>query len=275
MRGASWGDEHRLNDGTTTEAGFLPVPSSRHRNIDERREYSSSDQDDLQSDLHRINKKKEKKLQKELTLAVNGPFPLGLKHLTTDDIMRARVNENMILLRAIKQNTTLQQILKNDKLISWDHPLLLAAIKALYKHQIKILSNKGKHNLAARLSQDMKDLLAVLTEDILCLTPEAVYATFTALFTGDTYYTDIYESYMAQRSGTLQEIANRSSALPWNFKYCIGYNFKIGGCERSSCNYLHKCPFHSQPVPKHKAMECDDNPNKWKESDYKNGFDLI
>ena len=57
---------------------------------------SSSSEDDLASDLKRVNDKKDEKLNEDITIAVNTALSLGLKYLITDDIARAPANGTAI-----------------------------------------------------------------------------------------------------------------------------------------------------------------------------------
>ena len=218
--------------------------------------------------MHRINKKKDKKLNKDITIAVSTPLTLGIKYLITDNIARAGPNETAILLRAIKPVTaTVTAVLKNEKLLDWDHPLLLAAIKAVSDHQIDSLKSRKKYKLSKKLEDDKKSLIDLLIEDQLLLTPKTVHATFNALFTKDPHYTNILDLYKQQRSHILSEPQNRQKSLARITGYCIGYNFK-SDCDNQSCAYSHHCLLHNEPQ-QHKTMNCANNPNKWKRSPQK------
>ena len=212
--------------------------------------------------MHRINKKKDKKLNKDITIAVSSPLTLGIKYLTTDNIARAGPNETAVLLRAVKPVTaTITMILKNEKLLDWDHPLLLAAIKAILDHQINTLLSRKKYKLANKLTEDKKSLLDLLIEDQLLLTPKTVHATFNALFTKDPHYTNILDLYKEQRTHILSEPQNRQKSLARITGFCIGYNFK-SDCDNPSCAFTHHCLLHNEPQ-QHKTMNCADNPNRW------------
>ena len=151
----------------------------KHKNDVSSSDDDDDDYDDLRSDMHRINRKREKKLLKDITVAVSTPLALGLKYLLTERTARSQSYEAAILLRAIKPVTTdIQQILKNDKLIEWDHPLLTAVIRALYHHHIDVLESRGKTAIASKLKTDLVNLLDLLAEDQLLLTPAAVYSVF-------------------------------------------------------------------------------------------------
>ena len=217
--------------------------------------------------MHRINRRKERKLKKEITVAVTTPLALGLKYLITENAARSRSYEKAILLRAIKPRTTnIQQILKNDKLIRWDHPLLNAVIKIMYRHQISTLKDRNKTSVANKLEQDLEDLLKLLAEDELLLTPESVYSIFNSLFTRNPEYVQVLKMYTTQRPQFLAEQQNRSSSIARVTGYCIGYNFKMDGCANTNCPFYHRCIFHNE-IQQHQSMQCSDNPNRWKQSD--------
>ena len=185
----------------------IDPPKRRRKKKDNSDSSSSSSEDELQSDLYRIHLKKENKLRKDITIAVNSPLALGLKYLSTDNIARASSNESAILLRAIKPNsTTLNMVLKNDKLLEWDHPLILVSVKAVLIHQINLLKTKRKNKLADKILSDGKNLMWELIDDQILLTPKSVYAVFNALFTKDTHYTSIFDNYMQERPRVLAEV---------------------------------------------------------------------
>ena len=256
-------------DDTDKDDDNITPPRRRHKN-DKSDTYSSSSSsdDDLASDLKRISDKKEKKLRKDITISVNSPLSLGLKYLITDNIARAASNESAIVLRSIKPVTaTINNILKNNRLLDWDHPLLLAAIKAIFEHQINLLKSRRKEKLAQKLESDAKALICLLVEDQLLLTPRAVHATFNTLFTRDQHCTDILNLYKQQRETILSEAVNRQKSISRITGHCIGYNFK-SDCDNASCGFLHHCILHNDPQ-QHKTMLCNDNPNRWKKPPFK------
>ena len=245
-------------------------PKRRRKKRDSENSSSSSSEDDLQSDLHRIHIKKEKKLRKDITIAINSPLALGLKYLTTDNIARASSNESAILLRTIKPvSATLNTVLKNDKLLEWDHPLLSASVKAVLVHQINLLKTKRKNKLADKLLSDAKDLMWELNDDQLLLTPKSVYAIFNALFTKDPHYTSVLDNYIQERPQFMAEVQNRQSSIARVTGYCLGYNFHGTDCDNQSCKLWHHCLLHNHRM-QHKTMNCNDNPNKWKKVKPKN-----
>ena len=260
---ASNPDKPYNNDDKKDSHSDTPPPKRRHRNKKSDPSSSSSSEDDLASDLKRINDEKDKKLNKDITIAVNTPLSLGLKYLITDDIARAPANETAILLRAIKPVTaTMTAVLKNDRLLEWDHILALNAIQAILEHQIDALRTRKKIKLANKLDEDRKNLMCTLIKDQLLTTPKTIHATFNALFTKDHHFTNIFNLYTQQRDHITGQPENRQKSISRITGHCIGYNFK-SECENNACGYLHHCLLHNEPQ-QHKTMLCNDNPNKWK-----------
>ena len=158
--------------------------------------------------------------------------------------------------------------MKNEKLLDWDHILLLAAIKAIFKHQVIVLKSRKKNKLAKRLRKNSKSLIDLLVEDALLLTPKSLHATFNALLTKDPHYINILDLYQQERPQILSEAQNRQKSIAPLTAYCIGCNFKSGDCDNSSCSYLHCCLLHNDRM-QHKTMNCTDNPNRWKKPSQK------
>ena len=63
-----------------------------------------------------MNDEKNKKLNEDVTIAVNAPLSLGIKNLKFDDVARA---------------PAIKQVLKDDRLPDWDHILLFNAMQTL------------------------------------------------------------------------------------------------------------------------------------------------
>ena len=251
------------DDKSVDSQSDTPTPKRRRRKNSKTDPSSSSSEDDLASDLKRINDKKDKKLNKDITTSVNTPLSLGLKYLITDDVARAPANETAILLRAIKPVTaTMTAVLKNDRLLDWDHMLVLNAIQSMLEHQIDALRARKKHKLADKLDDDRKELMCTLIKDQLLTTPKTMHATFNALFTKDHHFTNILNLYTQQRDHITAQPENRQKSISRITGHCIGYNFK-SECENTSCGYLHHCLLHNEPH-QHKTMLCNNNPNKWK-----------
>ena len=261
-------DNNKNNDTDGDNSEIDPPKRRRRKNDTDSSSSSSSSEDDLVSDLQRISDKKERKLRKDITVSVNTPLSLGLKYLITDNIARAASNESAILLRSIKPVTaTMPNVLKNDRLLDWDHPLILAAIKAILEHHINSLRSRKKEKLADKLQRDTNTLICLLVEDQLLLTPKALHATFNALFTRDHHFTDVLNLYKQQRETILSEAVNRQKSISRLTGHCIGYNFKAE-CENTSCGFLHSCILHNEPQ-QHKTMKCTDNPCRWKKPPFK------
>lgn len=260
----------RKKDDTSPEDDDIALnthPRRRRKKKGDSSSDSSSDDDEFSSDMHKINRKKERKLRKDLTVAVNTPLTLGLKYLITEDPARSQAYEKAVLLRAIKpRSTNIQQILKNDKLIEWDHPLLNAVIRVMFQHQIDQLKTRRKTAVASKLESDLEALLKFLAEDELLLNPPAVYAIFNSLFTKHPEYVHIRSMYTAERTQFLAEQQNRSKSITRLTGICIGYNFKMNGCENTSCQYAHRCVFHNDKI-QHPSMQCSENPNRWKKNE--------
>ena len=193
---------------------------------------------------------------------------LGLKYLITEDVARAPANEAAILLRAIKPVTaTIPAVLKNDRLLEWDHTLLLAAIKTIFQHQVNALRARKKDKLADKLDDDKKELMCLLIDDTLLTTPKTVHATFNALFTKDHHFTNILNLYSNQRNDITLQPENRQRSISRITGHCIGYNFR-SECDNNPCGYWHTCLLHNEPR-QHKTMQCTDNNNRWKKSPVK------
>ena len=102
---ASSPDKPNNDDDEKDSHSDIPPSKRCHRNKKSDQTSSSSSEDDLASDLKRINDEKDEKLNKDVTIAANAPFSLGLKYLTTDEIARAPANETAMLLRAMEPVT--------------------------------------------------------------------------------------------------------------------------------------------------------------------------
>ena len=127
---------------------------------------ATDDDDAFASDMYNINRKKERKLRKDLVIAVNTLFTLGLKCLIT---------EESVSLRAIKlRSFNISQMLKNDELFKWDRPLLNEVIRIMFQHHIDFLNIRRKVAVASMLESDMGALLKLLAVNELLLNPLAV-----------------------------------------------------------------------------------------------------
>ena len=209
-------------------------------------------------------------MNKDISISINNPLTLGLKYLLTDDVSRASANETAILLRAKKPATaTIPAILKNDKLLDWDHILILASIKKMLQHQVDALKARKKDKLAQKLDNDKKDLMCLLIDDTLLSTPKSIHATFNALFTKDHHFTRILDVYSSRRGEIIAQPENRQRSIARMTGYCIGYNFK-SECDNNPCAYLHNCLLHNEPQ-QHKTMLCTDNISRWRKSTNKSG----
>ena len=208
--------------------------------------------------------KRDKKLLKDLAYSVQHPLALGIKQLTTSNPSRASRYTKAVLLRAKKpRTTTLQQILRNDNLLHWDHPLLTVTIKEMMQVQANLFRSQNQLDLANKMINDMKDLLVMLAEDQFILTPDAIYGAINALLAADPSMATITENYRIRRNELAGDHVNVQQSLHRITGACIGYNFKFRGCENNTCSYEHCCLLHSDKQY-HKTMECPDNPNKWK-----------
>ena len=263
-RSAPEGDEKRNTEDNSTALQI------QRKNI----QSNSSEEDiDLLSDFATMQYKKEKKLNKDITTAVNTPLALTLKYFTSDNPVRAAANEAAVLLRAKKPGSaTLYAILKNDKLIKWDHPLLLVSIISAYKHHADIYDQKGYNDLSKKLILDMKELVIMMAEDQILLPPDYMTGVMNSLLSKDAYLYRVLDLYKQSRSDFVAS-ANRQRSIARLDGYCIGYNFK-GSCDNGpTCNYWHYCLLHNDHQP-HATMECSDNPNrnKIKKNNYKNNY---
>ena len=140
------------------------VNSNNNKNNNDDDNNSSSD--DLSTVLAKVTAKRNKKLQRDLTYSVQNPLALGIKQLTMTNASRAARYEKAILLRAKKpRTTTMQQILRDDSLLEWDHPLLTITIKEMLQYQADQYKASNQLLLAQKLLNDMEDLLVMLAED--------------------------------------------------------------------------------------------------------------
>ena len=120
--------------------------------------------------------KREKKLIKDLAYTVQHPLALGIKQLTTSNPSRASRYTKAVLLRAKKPRTTsLQQVLRNDNLLHWDHPLLTITIKEMMQVQANLFRSQNQPQLANKMINDMKNLLVMLAEGGSLRLREAIY----------------------------------------------------------------------------------------------------
>ena len=124
----------------------------------------------------------------------------------------------------------------------------------MFQHQIDSLMIQRKIAVASKL------------EDELLSNPPAVYAIFNSLFTEHTEYVYILSVHSAQRTQFLAEQQNRSKSMTQNTGVCIGNNFKMGGCDDSTCPYSNHCIFHNDAI-QHPSMQCSENPNRWKKNE--------
>ena len=115
------------NDDDEDVANITP-PRKRGKNNGHSVSPLSSD-DDLTSALHRINQKKEKKLNKDGNIVVSSPLTLGLKCLTTDDLAGAGTCETSVSLRAAKSMVArITTIGKSEKSLDLNHPLTVLSM---------------------------------------------------------------------------------------------------------------------------------------------------
>ena len=214
--------------------------------------------------MTRLNNKIEKKLRRDVTLSVNSPLGLALKYLATESAARAASNSQAILQRAIRPNvTTLPKILKNDKLIKWDGPLLLAASQILFEHQIAHLKKLRKHDKVQQLTQVFHTVNKLLIEDVLRVGPQAMYAILSALRTNDPSGLNIQTTYLQQRPEFTSDANNRIRSIANITGICMAYNFKPDGCDTANCPYHHHCIYHQTAQCQHPARRCSHNPTKW------------
>ena len=154
--------------------------------------------------------------------------------------------------------------LKNDRLLDWDHILVINSMQSILEHQIDALRTRKKIKLANKLDENRKDLTCALVKDQLLTTPKTIHATFNALFTKDHHFTNIFNLHGQQRGHITGQPQNRQKSISRMTGHCSGYNFK-SECENTSCGYLHHCSLHNKQQ-QHKTMLCNDNPNKWKKA---------
>ena len=253
------------DDGSGSDSDHEHGPHRRHRKKHRHSDSDSSSDDAESTDIVRIKKKKEKKLRRDANLSITSPLALGLKYLTTESAARAASYEQAILLRAIRpNNTTLPQILKNDKLIKWDDMLVLNAVKKLFSHQVKHLRYHKLKDKASKLYSMGRDVNIMMMEDLLLITATAMYAVMTALWTQDPSGMKICERSQVQSPAFTTDPNNRVRNLADLSGLCIGFNFKFDGCSNPDCPYLHICAFHPTEQLQHPSMRCTKNPNRWK-----------
>ena len=196
---------------------------------------------------------------------ISSPLALGLKYLTTESAARAATYEQAILLRAIRPNsTTLPQVLKNDKLLNWDPLLVLNAVKRMFQHQQKHYQHHDSNSKADKLASMANEIKDMMIEDLLIITPSAMYAVMTAFWTQDPSGMKILQSYTDQRAIFTTDPNNRVRNIASLSGLCIGYNFKFEGCNIQDCPYGHYCAFHPTERIQHPSMRCSNNPNRWK-----------
>ena len=225
----------------------------------------------MSSDILRIKKKKEKKLRRDASLLISSPLALGLKYLTTESAARAASYESAILLRAIKPNTTtLPMVLKNDKLLKWDAVLVLNSVKKMFSHQTKHFKHHNMKNKASSLKSMSSNIKDMMIEDLMLMSPLAMYAVMTAFWTQDPTGLKIQKHYVAQRPSFTTDPNNRIRNLANLSGLCIGYNFKLEGCNITDCPYGHYCAFHPTEQLQHPSMRCTQNHNLWKKRNYNN-----
>jgi len=220
--------------------------------------------------LAALTAKRNKRLQRELTYSVQNPLALGLKQLTQTNASRAARYEKAILLRAKKPRTTsMQQVLKNDSLLEWDHPLLMITIKEMIQYQADQYIASGQQSMAQKLMWDIRELIMMLAEDQFILSPKAIYGALNSILAADPLMTNIADNYRARRMELVGDHVNVQRSIARITGYCIGYNFKFGGCDFNNCGYKHSCLLHDDDRF-HKTMDCPENPNRWKPKNRKN-----
>lgn len=256
------------NDGNDRRDDHDPNGNgpSRHRHGRKKRDESDSSSDDAeQSGLHRMKRKKEKKARRDSALSISNPMALGLKYLINEDASKAASVEKAVLLRAIKPGSiTIEQVFKNPGLLRWDHPLILATTRRMFAHEIQYLMHRGKQNKAQQLSTIAAQLLFMMVDDTIHVSPDAALAAMNAFWDKDPSGFSILDRYQSQRDSYTNNPANRSLNIARLDGLCIGYNFHYEGCNNSDCQYGHYCAFHQSEKVQHPTMRCNDNPNKWK-----------
>eukprot|EP01084_Bolivina_argentea_P004373 8317_1 len=217
------------------------------------------------SDLHRLNKNRDKKFKKNISTSIQSSLTLGLKYLTTNDPSKAAMNEKAILLRCTKPETTsFDNILKTDNIIIYDYPLLIADIRALYEHEIDALKTNGNRKRATLLAEERRSLMDTLAEDALLIPVTSLQKTFRALFTKHPNVFGVLNEYNLLRSGQIAQAQNQNYSIANVTGFCLKWNFK-NKCDNNNCGRRHYCFLHGDSLQSHSGVKCNRNPARWKD----------
>ena len=223
----------------------------------------SSEDEDMEGSLNAlqlINKKKQKKLRKELLTSVTSPLALGIKLIITRNPAMAGMLKQAIMLRAKDPKTaTFNSILKDEEALEWDYPLFLNAILAIFETEIRNATNTGNNTKATKLNKDLFIILKVLIKDSLPIKVTAAKGIWEALLQDQPTLTQTKEIFQAQRQSSLHVADNIAKCINYQMDVCHEYN--LTKCD-GKCKKLHACLMPHEQVTYHPMKYCPKNTAK-------------
>ena len=246
------------NRQSAAEIEPFPATFERAGNED-----GSSEDEDMRGSLNALqlmNKKKQKKLRKELLTSVTSPLALGVKLIITRNPAMAGMLKQAIMQRAKNPKTaTFNSILRDEEALRWDYPLFLNAILAIYETEILTATSAGKANRALKLNQDLYAILKALIKDSLPIKVKAAKGVWEALLQDHPTLTQTKEIFQSQRQTSLHIADNIAKCINYQMDVCHEYNFTK--CD-NKCKKLHACLMPHDQVTYHPARYCPENAAK-------------
>ena len=227
----------------------------------------SSEEEDMGVNLNAlqlINKKKEKKLRKDLLTSVTSPLALGVKLIITRNPAIAGMLKQAIMLRAKNpKKATFNSILRDEDALNWDYPLFFNSILAIYQTEILNAASAGKAARVAKLNSDLFEILKALIKDSLPIKVSAAKGVWEALLQDHPTLTETRDVFEAQRQTSLHIADNVAKCINYQMDVCHEYNFTK--CD-NKCKKLHACLLSHEQIEHHPARYCPNNTAKTKKT---------
>ena len=217
--------------------------------------------------LQLLQRKKNRKLRREMLTAVNGAIALGMKQSLQRNPSRACAIKSSFKLRFKSSSTEWNAAIKDGDAVNWDNPSIGVGTVSLFQTAIVSANRAGKFERARRLQQDLWDIAVPLIIDMFINKPSANKALWESLFEDNPSLTGIKEAYLRERENALSISDNFAKNINYSMPICMDYN--LASCD-GKCGLLHICLWAGhEERESHPLKYCQHNTAKSKMSKVK------